>query len=93
MENYQQLPGSCQKDSGAYLNKFPLAKDEIIWVAIKIIPAIDWNTSNTLISNWDYNDNKKNNTQQTLWSPMENANGNTSLLLLWKLVKKGGKNE
>lgn len=58
MENYQQLPGSCQKDSGAYLNKFPLAKDEIIWVAIKIIPAIGWNTSNTLISNWDYNDNE-----------------------------------
>lgn len=44
-ENHQQLTGSCQKeDSEAKLNKLPLAKDEIIGVAIKIIPATDWNT-------------------------------------------------
>lgn len=73
-ESYQWLPDSCQKDSRANLNKLPLAKDETIWGMIKVIPATDWNTSDTLYPRLEIiTVIKTNNTQKTQWSPLGNA--------------------
>lgn len=67
---YQRMLESCQKDSGARLNRLPPTKDGTMWASIKMTTTVEWNTSNIIksMSLWCYTNQK---THSPFWRLLE----------------------